>query len=59
MSKDIKKCAECRESEEGIWIANPLTKTHEEEFLCNVCFDLLSVRGGGCVVKGSQWQNEM
>jgi hypothetical protein len=59
MSKDIKKCAECRESEDCIWIKNPMTKTHEEEQLCEGCYDLLCAQSGMNKVHGSQWMGEL
>ena len=59
MSKEQSKCAECREEVECIWIESPVKDAVSEEKLCERCYDHLNVKGGGAVVRGSQWAGEV
>ena len=53
-----KKCQECRESEDGIWINVEWSDKPHDEFLCESCFNHLNVKSGAVSVKGSQWNGE-
>ena len=57
-----KKCEECRESGEAVWIEAPWATradgTHPEWFVCEKCFNHLNVKAGLKTVKGSQWRGE-
>ena len=57
-----KKCQNCRESEDCIWVEAPWTEKsdgrHSEEWLCEICYNHLNVKAGLKTVKGSQWKGE-
>jgi len=58
MSKVPKVCAECRDSEDGIWISCGWVDGNHSDYLCETCFDKLNVSGERSKVKGSQYNGE-